>query len=168
MTTGLMNSSVTPASYDCLDGGACRLRRRRRSAWRVDRQHGVVGQLGPLPPLVAIHRVVAARRPWRCGRRRRVRITSSSSADVPDAAGRRRVAPVGDRVDEDARHFAPRGHLDERVQVALVAVDAAVGDEADEVERVRPARGAIHRRGSAGLSNNSPSRMLLSMRVRSW
>jgi hypothetical protein len=48
-------------------------------------------------------------------------------------------------VDEDARHLAPRRHVDERVQVSLMAVDAAVGHEADEVQRVQPARDAIHR-----------------------
>ena len=89
--------------------------------------------------------------------------------DVADAARRRRVAAVGDHVDEHLRHLAPRRHLDERVQVPLVAVHAAVGDEADEVQRVP----AVARRGpspasSAALVKNSPSRMLLSIRVRSW
>ena len=53
-------------------------------------------------------------------------------------------------MDEDLRHLPPRRHLDERVQVPLVAVHAAVRHEADEVERIPPVRHAIHRGGEHG------------------
>ncbi len=42
--------------------------------------------------------------------------------------------------------LAPPGHLDEGEQVAQMAVHAAVGHEADEVERIAAASDAIHRR----------------------
>jgi hypothetical protein len=47
-------------------------------------------------------------------------------------------------MDEDTRHASTDGHADERVQMLLVAVDAAVREEADEVERVAAAGAAIH------------------------
>jgi hypothetical protein len=53
-------------------------------------------------------------------------------------------------VHEDLRYLAPGGHLDERVQVPLVTVNAAVGHQADEMERVFAAGDAVHRCGQGG------------------
>ena len=49
-------------------------------------------------------------------------------------------------MDEHLRDLALRRHLDERVQVPLVAVDAAIGHEAEQVERLPSVRDAVHAR----------------------
>ena len=54
--------------------------------------------------------------------------------EVAEAAGGQGVAAVHEGVDEDVGEFVLRGHAQERVEMALVGVDAAVGEEADEVE----------------------------------
>ena len=148
-TIGLMNSSVTPASYGCLK----RLRSARCvvcSADAVDDR--VVGELGPLPALVAVHRVVAARRPTRSRPVPALSSTACELRQVADAAGRRGVAAVGDR---RARRRAARcvraASSIERVQVLLVAVHAAVRDQADEVQRVLPPAQRSIAAASAGL-----------------
>ena len=63
--------------------------------------------------------------------------------DVALAAVRRGVASIGEHVDEHARHAALLRQLDDRVQVRLMAVDAAVREQADQVQRVRVALAAI-------------------------
>ena len=85
------------------------------------------------PPLVTIHRVVA---PGDRGDAPGAMPIHDrfERGDRAHAARRRRVPAVGDRVDEHASDLAPRGHLDERVEMPLVAVDTAVGDEPDEVQ----------------------------------
>ena len=128
-----------------------RARRRRRRAVAVDDR--VVGELGPLPALVAIHRPVAARDrrdAADAGRGDR----GFERRDVGASAGRRRVASVGEDVHEDARHAARLRQRDERVQVLLVAVDAAVREQADQVQRVRRRAGAaiVRRRAAPGAS----------------
>ena len=69
------------------------------------------------------------------------------SADVVKAPRGRGIASVRDDVHEDSVDPTPRRHVDERVQMSLVAVHAAVGEEADEMERVASAGAAVHRRG---------------------
>ena len=88
--------------------------RRVRSVARRAADDGVVGELGPLPALVAIHRVVAPRHGGDPSAPAAAR-TSSSCADVADAAGRRRVAAVGDRVNE---------HAGKRVRRAAISISA--------------------------------------------
>ncbi len=51
-----------------------------------------------------------------------------------EAAGGQGVAAVHEGVDEDASEFVLSGEPEECVEVAGVGVDAAVGDEADEVK----------------------------------
>ena len=105
---------------------------------RPDRRDRVVGLLAdaqedrverplrPLPPLVAVHRVVAPGH--RCdavGRQRR---------EVGDRRLGRDVPPVGERVHpRPVAHPLPLGELEQRPQVVDVRVDAAVGDEPEQV-----------------------------------
>ena len=93
----------------------------------------VVGELNTVPALVAVHRVVA----------------TDHGADAPGAgvghplldgrqiAGsrrRQRVAPVGERVQHQIGHLELRAHPDQGLQVAPAGVDAAVGDQADQMQ----------------------------------
>ena len=62
-----------------------------------------------------------------------------------------------------------RGQLDERDEVAVVGVDAARPDEADEVEDARRSRApGDRRRGAPAASKNEPSAIAASIRGRSW
>ena len=103
----------------------------------------VVCLLGALPALVAIHRPVAsddgahARAAGWVGR------IFAPLLHLLDEAGARvgqRVAPVGERVDDDVVGYLGR-HRYERLEMAPARVHAPVGDEADEVH----ARRVLHR-----------------------
>jgi hypothetical protein len=59
-------------------------------------------------------------------------------------------------VDEDALDVVLRGHAEEGVEVALLGVDAAVGDEADEVEGLAAVGAFMATR--VGSVKNSPAR----------
>ena len=105
------------------------LRRRGRPGThdRVERA------LGPLPPLVAIHRVVAAGD----GRDPLLR----QVGEVVDGGVRRDVAAVGERVDPGLVGC----EAEQCAEVVDVRVDASVGDEAEQVDvpaaLERPAQG---------------------------
>ena len=119
----------------------------------VDRRAGlagddrVVGALGALPALVAVHRVVAAgdaRDPL-----------GGELGEVVDGRVRRDVAAVGEGV--DPRFF--RREAEQCAQVVDVRVDAAVRDEAEQVDvpatlegaaqhRILEERAVLDRRGS--------------------
>jgi hypothetical protein len=95
----------------------------------------LVREMRAVPSLVAIHRVVPADdRGHSSGRGTRQRVMKL--CEVADPSRRGRIAPVGNGVDEDAGDTSPRGHVDERMEMTLVTVHAAVGQEADEVQRV--------------------------------
>ena len=99
-------------------------------ALAVDEQ--LDGLLGAVPALVAVHREVP----------------SDDRADAADApalhageaagpGGRRRVAPVGERVDHQILDGELAGELHERLEVLDRGVHAALGDQADEVDARR-------------------------------
>ena len=97
----------------------------------------VVGELGPLPAAVAVHRVVAARdRPHAP----RVPQPALELRDVAGGRGGQRVAPVGERVHDQVRHPLLSGELDQRLDVRPARVHAAVRDQPDQVQA--PARAA--------------------------
>ena len=64
-----------------------------------------------------------------------------SCFEVAEAAGGHGVAAVHEGVDEDVGQLMLRGHAEESLEVALVRVDAAVGEQTDEVERSSLLRG---------------------------
>ena len=131
-----MNSSVSLALVGLGDrlgggGGAQPLRVHDR----------VVGELGPLPAAVAIHRVVAA------ADRGDAPGVAQPALELLEVAGRglrQRVAPVGERVHDEVGHALLRGELDAGLDVLPARVHAAVGDEAHQVQP--PARAVSGRR----------------------
>ena len=101
----------------------------------------VVGELGPLPARVAVHRVVAA-----ADRADPPRLPQPALelGEVAAAAVRQRVAAVGEGVEDDVGHALLGGELDRRLDVLPAGVDAAVGDEAEQVQApARAAAGAL-------------------------
>src|SRR6185437_11237907 len=78
----------------------------------------------PVPAPVAVHRVI----PAADGR------DAGNTLQVRGRAGRRGVAAVGERVHVHLLDVLAGGQLDQPAQVADVAVDAAVGDEAEQVQ----------------------------------
>ena len=116
----------------------------------------VVGELGPLPAGVAVHRVVAAADgadPARLAQ------PAFELGDVAAAAVRQRVAAVGEGVEDEVGDALLGGQLDRRLEVLPAGVDAAVGDQAEQVEAAaRAVRGpARRRRAATSLSKKVPS-----------
>lgn len=102
-----------------------RLERATRSDIGDAADDRVVGERSPLPPLVTVHRVVATDYGGDSSRPD-IRERFFELRDIPGAAGRRRVAAVCDRVHEHAWYAPFAGEADQRVQMPLVTVDAAV------------------------------------------
>ena len=112
-----------------------RPRRRSRPAGPDEKTSACVGARHAVPPLVAVHGVVAAgdgrdlaaraaRAPPRAG-------ADTASADLGGVS-----RPSSEGVDAHARHAAPRAASSSRpCEVALVGVHAAVGEEAHQVQR---------------------------------
>ena len=101
----------------------------------------VVGELGPLPAGVAVHRVVAAADG---GDAAGLVQPALQLLQVARAAVRQRVAAVGEGVEDDVGHALLGGELDRRLDVLPAGVDAAVGDQAEQVQAAaRAAAGAL-------------------------
>ncbi len=112
--------------------------------------HGVEGLELALPALVAVHGVVAA-------------VDGGDFADavlahllfelgdVARAGGGAGVAAVHEGVDEDALKAVLAGSAKEGVEVLLVGVDAAVGDEAEEMKLAAAVLGALHGSDDGGV-----------------
>ena len=99
----------------------------------------VVGLLGALPALVAIHRPIAPDD----GAHARAAALLAPLLHLLEKAGARvgqRVAPVGEGVHHDVVGGLRR-HRDQRLEVVPPGVHAAVGDEADEVHARRVLHG---------------------------
>ena len=110
------------------------------SAFGMAGDQGVEGLLLLLPAEVAIHGVVAAADAGD--------LTDAASRsvcwscfEVAEAAGGQGVAAVHEGMDEDVGELVLRGHADEGVEMALVGVDASVGQQTDEVQRSPLLRG---------------------------
>ena len=128
-----------------LDRGA---RRWRRVA---DALHdGGVGLVDALPALVAVHRVVAAGDGGDRARAELGDVRLQVAHEAARAVGRG-VAPVGEGVDEDARQAAVACELQEGAQVVVAGVDAAVAQEAEEVERLAALPGVLDRADERGV-----------------
>ena len=110
-----------------------------RGAQSLAADHGGVCARHAIPPLVAVHRVVAAHDGRDLGLHaiggRLAREHLLERFHVAHAGAGARVAAVHERVHEHAADsLAPR-HLHQRLEVRVLAMDAAVGDEPQEVER---------------------------------
>lgn len=95
--------------------------------------HCVEGWFFLFPATVAVHGIVAAAD---AGQEADVVLVELAEKvlEVAEAAGGHGVAAVHEGMDEDAGELVFGGHAEEGVEVALVGVDAAVGEESDEVE----------------------------------
>ena len=91
----------------------------------------VVGELAPLPAGVAIHRVVAAADR---GDTSGLAQPALELLQVGAAAVRQGVAAVGEGVEDEVGHALLRGQLDRRLDVLPARVDAAVGDQPEQVQ----------------------------------
>ena len=104
---------------------------------------GLVGLLLTIPAMVAIHSVVAA-----ADRRNRadadLLALRLELLEVRLRALRRHVTAVEERVDVDLGDALLLRHLEQRVEVTLVAVHAARGDEAHEMNRAALFLGILH------------------------
>ena len=114
--------------------------------------HRLVGEPRAVPPVVAVHGVVAAahrRDPSDAG----VGEAAPERGQVLHAAVRRRVPAVGDGVREHPGDAPPRREPHQGVEVPLVRVHAAVREQADEVQRAVATGAGIEQgvqRGVAG------------------
>ncbi len=109
-------------------------RRRAGSMLPHPEDDRVVGQLDPIPTLVAIHPEIAPAD----GRDPDVGMDVGQPPlqirDELDRRARRRVAPVKERVHAHASHALPIGQLGESHEVSVVGVDATRPDQPDDVE----------------------------------
>ena len=123
------------------------LRRRGPQAGAVD--EGVVGELRPIPALVAVHRLVAAARRSRCVRRCLAnRVSSSGRKPSAERGGvsRPSVKAWSGRVGRQPGVVRQLGHRDD---VLVERVDATRADEAHEVQAPVALRDACRRPRSA-------------------
>lgn len=104
------------------------------TAFGIASDHCIEGLLFFFPAAVTVHGVVAAAD---AGQETDVIFVKFALEflKIVRTAGGHGVAAVHEGVDEDAGEFVFGGHAEEGVEVALVGVDAAVGEETDEVER---------------------------------
>ena len=98
----------------------------------------VVGLLHAVPALVAVHREVAADDAADPARADLVH-PALDLGEVLHAALGRGVAAVGEGVHDEVLDPPLGGELDQRLQVAVGRVHAAVGHEPDQVDALRPA-----------------------------
>ncbi len=133
----LVGDAVVVAFADAGDGVGV-----AAAGW-VSGDHGAEGLGFLLPAVVAVHGVVAA-----------ADAGELAGADLGEllvelfeiacAAGGEGVAAVEEGVDVDALEVVLRGHAEEGVEVSELGVDAAVGDEADEVQGVAALGCVVH------------------------
>ena len=137
------------------------------AAFGVAEDHRVESLLFAVPLLVAVHGVVAAADGGDFADAVLAHLLLEL-LDVAGAIGRKRVAAVHEAVDEDALHAVLLGHAQERVQVGLMRVDSAVGEQAEKMQAAdrRCAPGSMAS-SSAGLYSNSPFSIITSILVMS-
>ncbi len=116
----------------------------------------IVATLDPVPPTVAIHRVVAPadRRNPDIGMDRR-----KSGLEVqhePDGRTWWRVASIEQRMDPDTWDAQGRRQLDDRDEMTIVGVDPARTDQAHQVEAAVRSRGLQARRHECGSGRERP------------
>ena len=93
----------------------------------------VVGPLDPLPPPIAVHRVIAP--DDAAGPAASRRLHPPLHLCQKACPGRRqRVAPVGEGVQDEVWNLERGAELDQGPQMAEARVDAAVGHQPDQVD----------------------------------
>ena len=99
--------------------------------------HGIVGDLGAVPALVAVHRVVA---PHHGGDHGAAALLCQQVPELPherERRLRRRIAPVEPCVDRD-RHLVELAQPGGGHEMPVQGMDAAVAEQSQEVERAAP------------------------------
>ena len=105
--------------------------------------HGGIGLLHTLPAVVPVHGVVAAHDGGNLAHADFLQLVHQF-LDVVLAAGGGHVPAVHKAVDEHFLHAHALGHFQQSVQVGVVAVHAAVGQQAHQVERLAVVLGVVH------------------------
>ncbi len=124
----LVGDAVVVELFDPFDGVCV------AAAFGMTCDQSVEGLFLLFPAKVAVHGVVAAAH---TGNLSHARFAKGllKLLEIAEAAGRQGIAPVHESVDEDVGELALRGHADESVEMALVRVNSAVREQADEVKR---------------------------------
>ena len=130
----------------------------------------VVAALDAVPAVVAVHREVAPADRRDGGIRVGGRRAAPSRSAMNGRAERGGVSrPSSSAWTRTLAHALAAGQLGQRDEMAVVGVDAARSDEADDAAGRRRSRGpGRRRRGRPGASKNEPSAMAASIRGRSW
>ena len=114
-----------------------RVARRSFTTLPSPKHNRVPGLLRPVPATIAIHGEIAAddRRDLRAAFRQ----AGGTGVEKIRAAGRRRIPSVGEGVDENVRDACGVRRVRERDEMPVVAMDTAIGDQAEKMETM-PAR----------------------------
>ena len=132
----------------------------------VAEDHRVERLLLALPLLVAVHGVVAP-----ADGRNLAHVVLAhlllQLLDVARAIGRQGVAPVHEGMHEDALHAVLLGHAQQRVEMVLMRVHAAVREQPEEMQPPLPVRAVVIASSSTGLLEKSPFSIMRSILVMS-
>ncbi len=115
--------------------------------------HGELGALDPFPALVAIHRVVAAGDGGDAAHADAPHLALQGFDESRSAFGRR-IAAVHEAVDADVAHLLALGHFEQRVEVRVHGMHAAVAEQTHQVKTPAPAlgTGVMHRGQQRGIA----------------
>ena len=116
--------------------------------------HGVEGLALLLPAEVAVHGEVAAVDAGECADADLAELLLELLNEA-EAAGGQGVASVHEGVDEDVRELLLAGHAQECVEVADVGVDAAIGEQTDEMQAVTLLRGELEGTDEGGIGEEA-------------
>ena len=114
-----------------------------RAALGLAVDHGVEGLALALPALVAVHGVVAAVDGGHLAHAVLAHLLFELR-DIAGAGSGRRVAAVHEGVDEDALQAVLARRAQQRIEVILVRVNAAVGDQPEEMQLPSAFARALH------------------------
>ena len=105
--------------------------------------HGVIGQLHPLPAVVPVHGVIPAHNGGDFAHAQGLALVPAGGDEVP-AAGGGHVPPVQEGVDIHPGQALVLGHLQQGIQVLDVGVDAAVGQKPVQVQAGALFQAVVH------------------------
>ena len=120
------------------------------AAFGIGKNHRVVSLGDALPAPVAIHRVVTA---VHRGDFAGVVLTHFllQLFEIAGAVGGQRVAAVHEGMNEDAVHAVLLRHFQQRVEMSLLRMHAAIGDQAEEMQSPFAHARMLHRREQHGM-----------------
>src|SRR6202011_3327977 len=98
----------------------------------LSKDNGVPSQFGTFPAFVAIHGKIATDHRGNDGSGRFYGIPNGGQ--IFGSSGRRSIAPVGDRMNQNVSDPEIGGFFDQSNQMILVTMDAAIRNQTDEME----------------------------------